>query len=139
MEIDIYYIDIRAHDKMTSFYERVKRDAKVNFIKSKPGHITIGEDGRPLVHGEKTIDGRKVYDEAYDLVVLATGMEPSLPVETGFEASPERDEYGFVINGDDSDNGQFAAGVAAGPYDVALSTQTATASALKAIQAVRGN
>ena len=139
VEIDIYYIDIRAHDKMTSFYERVKRDAKVNFIKSKPGHITIGEDGRPLVHGEKTIDGRKVYDEAYDLVVLATGMEPSLPVETGFEASPERDEYGFVINGDDSDNGQFAAGVAAGPYDVALSTQTATASALKAIQAVRGN
>jgi len=138
-EVDIYYIDIRAHDKMTSFYERVKRDAKVNFIKSKPGHITIGEDGRPLIHGEITIGDRKIYDEAYDLVVLATGMEPSLPIETDFEAAPERDEYGFVINGDDSDNGQFAAGVAGGPFDVALSTQTATASALKAIQAVRGN
>ncbi len=138
-EVDIYYIDIRAHDKMTSFYERVKRDAKVNFIKSKPGHITIGADGRPLIHGETTIGDRKIYDEAYDLVVLATGMEPSLPIETDFEAAPERDEYGFVINGNDSDNGQFAAGVAGGPFDVALSTQTATASALKAIQAVRGN
>ena len=138
-EVDIYYIDIRAHDKMTSFYERVKRDAKVNFIKSKPGHITLGEDGRPIVHGEKTIGDREIYDATYDLVVLATGMEPSLPVETDFEAAPARDEYGFVINGDDSDNGQFAAGVAGGPFDVALSTQTATASALKAIQAVRGN
>jgi len=65
--------------------------------------------------------------------VLATGMEPSLPIETEFDAAPERDEYGFVINGDDSDNGQFAAGVAGGPFDVALSTQTATASALKAM------
>ncbi len=138
-EVDIYYIDIRAHDKMSSFYERVKRDAKVNFIKSKPGHITIGADGRPLIHGENTIGDREIYDEAYDLVVLATGMEPSLPLETDFEAAPERDEYGFVINGSDSDNGQFAAGVAGGPFDVALSTQTATASALKAIQAVRGN
>ncbi len=138
-EVDIYYIDIRAHDKMTSFYERVKRDAKVNFIKSKPGHITLGEDGRPIIHGEKTIGDREIYDETYDLVVLATGMEPSLPADTMFDAAPERDEYGFVINGEDSDNGQFAAGVAGGPFDVALSTQTATASALRAIQAVRGN
>jgi len=138
-EIDIYYIDIRAHDKMTSFYERVKRDAKVNFIKSKPGHIEIGEDGRPVIHGEKTIGEREIYDEPYDLVVLATGMEPSLPKDTGFAAAPARDEYGFVIENGDEGNGQFAAGVAGGPHDVALSTQTATAAALKAIQAVRGN
>jgi quinone-modifying oxidoreductase subunit QmoA len=138
-EVDIYYIDIRAHDKMTSFYERVKRDAKVNFIKSKPGHITLGEDGRPIIHGERTIGDRGIYDETYDLVVLATGMEPSLPTDTDFEAAPARDEYGFVINGTETDNGQFAAGVAGGPFDVALSTQTATAAALKAIQAVRGN
>ena len=138
-EVDIYYIDIRAHDKMSSFYERVRRDAKVNFIKSKPGHITLGEDGRPVIHGERTIGDRQIYDETYDLVVLATGMQPSLPAKAGFEAEPARDEYGFVINEDNGDSAQFAAGVAAGPFDVALSTQTATAAALKAIQAVRGN
>lgn len=138
-DVDIYYIDIRAHDKMTSFYERIKRDTKVNFIKSKPAHIKVGADGRPVVHGERTIGDRAIYAESYDLVVLATGMEPSLPREAGFEAAPARDEYGFVINGAAGDGGQFAAGVAGGPFDVALSTQTATAAALKAIQAVRGN
>lgn len=135
-QVDIYYIDIRAHDKMTSFYERIKRDTKVNFIKSKPAHIKVGEAGKPVVYGEKTIGDRELYANEYDLVVLATGMEPSLPKEAGFAAAPARDDYGFVVNGTD---GQFAAGVAGGPFDVALSTQTATAAALKAIQAVRGN
>ena len=137
-EVDIYYIDIRAHDKMSAFYERVKRDPKIRFIKSKPGHIEIGEDGRPLVCGEKTV-GREIYKEPYDLVVLATGMEPSLPKDFAPEAGLVRDEYGFVVPaanvGDGS--GQFSAGVAGGPFDVALSTQSATAAALKAIQAVR--
>jgi quinone-modifying oxidoreductase subunit QmoA len=135
-QVDIYYIDIRAHDKMSSFYERVRHDPGVNFIKSKPGHIELGPDGRPVVCGEHTIE-RGIYRNPYDLVVLATGMEPSL----GFGLTPhddvERDEYGFVMPAVSGDGGQFSAGVASGPIDVALSTQSATAAALKAIQAVR--
>ncbi len=134
-EVDIYYIDIRAHDKMSSFYDRVKNDPKINFIKSKPGSIIVGEDGRPLVCGERTID-RKIYRNPYDLVVLATGMQPS---RNGITAPQdlETDEYGFVIPAVVDDGGQFSAGVAAGPVDVALSTQSGTAAALKAIQAIR--
>ena len=131
-EVDIYYIDIRAHDKMSQFYERVRQDEKIKFIKSKPGHIDIGEDGRPVLCGERTID-REIYAEPYDLVVLATGMEPSLNGSSAPDGI-SRDEYGFVVD----DGGQFSAGVAGGPFDVALSTQSATAAALKAIQAVRG-
>ncbi len=131
-EVDIYYIDIRAHDKMSQFYERVRGDDKVNFIKSKPGSIAIGEDGRPILCGERTID-REIYREAYDLVVLATGMEPSLNANGG-PSGLSKDDYGFIVD----DGGQFAAGVAGGPADVALTTQSATAAALKAIQAVRG-
>jgi len=137
-EVDIYYIDIRAHDKMASFYERVRRDPNIHFIKSKPGHIEVGEDGRPLVCGERTV-GREIYKTPYDLVVLATGMEPSLPRDFAPAIGLERDEYGFIVptlNGS-GDGGQFSAGVAGGPFDVALSTQSATAAALKAIQAVR--
>ncbi len=134
-EIDIYYIDIRAHDKMSQFYERVKRDTGITFIKSKPGHILVGEDGRPVVCGERTVD-RGLYQTPYDLVVLATGMQPSLGA--GFApAGLTRDEYGFVVPAADESEGQFAAGVAGGPFDVALSNQSATAAALKAIQAVR--
>jgi quinone-modifying oxidoreductase subunit QmoA len=134
-EIDIYYIDIRAHDKMSQFYERVKRDTGITFIKSKPGHILVDDDGRPVVCGERTID-RGLYQTPYDLVVLATGMQPSLGA--GFApAGLTKDEYGFVVPAADESEGQFAAGVAGGPFDVALSNQSATAAALKAIQAVR--
>lgn len=75
-EVDIYYIDIRAHDKLEAFYGKLRADPQVRFVKSKPGHITPGGDGRPLVCGERTID-REIYAEPYDLVVLATGMQPS--------------------------------------------------------------
>ncbi len=135
-EVDIYYIDIRAHDKMSSFYERIRNDPQVTFIKSKPGHIVVGEDGRPVVCGERTVD-REIYQTPYDLVVLATGMEPSLGANFAAPADLEKDDYGFVVPALGGDGGQFSAGVASGPIDVALSTQSATAAALKAIQAVR--
>ena len=134
--VDIYYIDIRAHDKMSSFWERVRKDAAINFIKSKPSQIEVGDDGRPVVCGEHTID-RGIYRTAYDLVVLATGMEPSLDPGLARPEDLEKDDYGFVMPVVSDDGGQFSAGVASGPIDVTLSTQSATAAALKAIQAVR--
>ncbi len=134
-QIDIYYIDIRAHDKMSQFYERIKRDENINFIKSKPAHIKISDDGRPVVCGERTID-RDLYENDYDLVVLATGMQPALEADFA-PADLKRDEFGFVVPSEGDGEGQFSAGVAGGPFDVALSNQSATAAALKAIQAVR--
>ena len=135
-QIDIYYIDIRAHDKMSSFYERVRNDPNINFIKSKPGSIVVGEDGKPVVCGEYTID-REIYRNSYDLVVLATGMEPDRDNGSKAPQDLEKDEYGFVVAALVDDGGQFCAGVASGPVDVALSTQSATAAALKAIQAIK--
>jgi len=135
-EIDIYYIDIRAHDKMSSFYERVRADDRIRFIKSKPGSIVVGDDGKPVVCGELTID-REIYRNAYDLVVLATGMEPNRGKTVSAPEDLVIDEYGFVVPGLEEGGGQFSAGVAAGPVDVALSTQSGTAAALKAIQAIR--
>ena len=134
--VDIYYIDIRAHDKMSSFHERVRNDPGVTFVKSKPSDIEVGEDGRPVVCGEHTTE-RGIYRNPYDLVVLATGMEPSLGPGFAAHDDIEKDEYGFVMPALSGDGGQFSAGVASGPIDVALSTQSATAAALKAIQAVR--
>jgi quinone-modifying oxidoreductase subunit QmoA len=135
-EVHIYYIDIRAHDKLEAFYNRVRSDPQVSFIKSKPAHIRIGEDGRPVLHGERTIE-RQIYAEPYDLVVLATGMQPS--AVAGYRPSLDivADEYGFLVPGDEDEGGIFSAGVAAGPLDVSMSVQSATAAALKAVQAVR--
>jgi len=135
-EVDIYYIDIRAHDKLEAFYNRVRNDPQVHFIKSKPGGISAGDDGNPVLEGEDTVS-REIYARPYDLVVLATGMEPSLN-DGGPELDMETDEYGFVLPRLGDADGMFSAGVASGPLDVSLSVQSATAAALKAIQAVRG-
>jgi quinone-modifying oxidoreductase subunit QmoA len=133
-EIDIYYIDIRAHDKLESFYRKIKADPQVHFVKSKPALITAGDDGDPVLHGEDTL-ARQIYDRAYDLVVLATGMQPAadLPATHGLSM----DDYGFLVSGLDEVSGTTAAGVATGPLDVSMSVQSATAAALKAIQAVK--
>ncbi|MGO9744393.1 MAG: CoB--CoM heterodisulfide reductase iron-sulfur subunit A family protein [Roseiarcus sp.] len=136
-EAHIYYIDIRAHDKLEAFYNRVRSDPQVTFIKSKPAHIRIGEDGRPVLHGERTIE-REMYAEPYDLVVLATGMQPSTVAGFSPKLELETDEYGFLVAREEDDGGGvFSAGVAAGPLDVSMSVQSATAAALKAVQAVR--
>ncbi|MDA1090857.1 MAG: CoB--CoM heterodisulfide reductase iron-sulfur subunit A family protein [Proteobacteria bacterium] len=135
-EVDIYYIDIRAHDKLEAFYQKVKDDDRVHFVKSKPGHIDIGADGRPVLCGEHTIS-REIYAEPYDLVVLATGMEPS-SVDNLPALKLTTDEYGFIVPEMGDADGMFSAGVAGGPLDVSMSVQSATAAALKAIQAVRG-
>ncbi len=136
-EIDIYYIDIRCHDKLEAFYDRLRADRQVHFIKSKPGHVIVGEDGRPRVCGEDTVS-REIYDRPYDLVVLATGMEPQGAGEFAPPVQLEEDEYGFLLAKTGDAEGVFSCGVAAGPLDVSMSVQSATAAALKAIQAVRG-
>ena len=134
-QVDIYYIDIRAHDKLESFYRKLQADPQVKFVRSKPASITADENGNPVLHGEDTL-GREIYDRPYDLVVLATGMEPSA-AGAGLPVKLETDEYGFLVPEIEDRGGIFAAGVAAGPLDVSMSVQSATAAALKAIQAVR--
>lgn len=136
-EVDIYYIDIRAHDKLESFYNKVRNDPQVSFRKSKPAAIRVGDDGRPLVCGEDTVT-REIYARPYDLVVLATGMEPTARAAYRPAFKLVRDDYGFIVPEIGDDDGQFSAGVASGPLDVSMSVQSATAAALKAIQAVRG-
>ena len=49
----------------------------------------------------------------------------------------QQDEYGFVLAKEGDAEGMFSCGVASGPLDVSMSVQSATAAALKAIQAVR--
>ena len=130
-EVTIYYIDLRAMDRYEAFQKKVEADEKITWIKSKPARID--EDpatGNPIVIGENTLTGDR-YADAYDLVVLATGMEPnSHTTAKAPTANVQYDDYGFVLSSD----GIYSAGCAAGPLDVAGSVQSGTAMALKAIQ-----
>lgn len=135
IEVDIYYIDIRAHDKLEIFYRKVINDARVQLVKSKPAEIKIGTDGHPVVCGENTLT-RELYAKSYDLVVLATGMQPTAGITDSLATKNNlsTDEYGFILSKEE--DGIFSAGVASAPLDVSMSVQSATAAALKAIQAV---
>ncbi len=132
-EVTVYYIDLRAMDRYEAFQKKVEADEKVTWIKSKPARIEEDpETKNPIVIGENTLTGVR-YADAYDLVVLATGMEPnSATTAKAPTDGVQYDDYGFVLNGD----GIYATGCSASPLDVAGSVQSSTAMALKAIQAV---
>ncbi len=129
----IYYIDIRAIDRIDDFHQKVKADPNVSFVKSKVANIVGGDNGNVILNGVDT-EGYNRYANEHDLVVLATGMESTVPAGV----LPEGvviNEHGF-IDADDSTGGIFGAGCSADALDVNRAAQNATAAALRAIQVV---
>ena len=130
----VYYIDIRAIDRIDDFYQKVQDDENVTFIKSKVANITEDkETGNPILHGVDT-EGYQRYSNPHDLVVLAVGMEPSV-AKDAFPIDVTINESGF-IEANEANGGIFAAGCSSDALDVNRAVQSATASALRAIQVV---
>ncbi len=131
--ITIYYIDLRAMDRYEGFQKRIEQDPKIRWIRSKPARIEEDPETKdPIVIGEDTLTGLR-YAEAYDMVVLATGMVPNAAAGEVPIQGIKQDPYGFMLSGA---GGVHAGGCAVGPLDVASSVQTGTAAALRAIQSV---
>lgn len=135
----VYYIDIRAIDRFEDFYQDVQADPNVKFIKSKVANITLDKaTGNPVLNGndlEKSGTGSDMrYANQHDLVVLAVGMQPSVDF-AALNIGLNVNEHGF-IEADESNGGMFAAGCAADALDVNRAAQSATASALRAIQVI---
>ena len=129
----VYYIDIRVIDRLEDFYQNVKQDPNVRFIKSKVARIALNEaNGNPILHGVDT-EGYHRYANEHDLVVLAIGMEPEV---TGVKLPDDivLDSSNF-IEGSKS-GGMFGAGSAVSPLDVNRAVQSATAAALRAVQVI---
>lgn len=132
-KIYIFYIDLRAPGlRYERFYETIKKDPNVFFIKGKVAEVS--EDpatGNITVVAENAVTGEKIH-QAVEMVVLATGMQPSAAVKklpAAVKTSPE----GFILN-DYAAGGMLGAGCAHKPADVVSSNQNATGMALKAIQ-----
>jgi quinone-modifying oxidoreductase subunit QmoA len=134
-EATIFYIDLRTPGRYENFAQKVLADEKVSTVKGKVA--AVEEDirtGGVWITAEDAISGHKLQD-CFDLVVLATGMQPSLAGQP-LPMHVTQDEEGFVMDGDRK--GIFAAGCAVEPLDVMKSAQSATGAAMKAIQTVRG-
>jgi len=129
----IYYIDIRAIDRIDDFYQKVKADPNVTFVKSKVANIVENKaNGNLILNGVDT-EGYKRYANEHDLVVLATGMESTVPAGV-MPADTVIDEHNFIVN--DGTGGIFGAGCSSDALDVNRAAQSATAAALRAIQVV---
>ncbi|HMA85618.1 MAG TPA: CoB--CoM heterodisulfide reductase iron-sulfur subunit A family protein, partial [Desulfosalsimonadaceae bacterium] len=132
-KIYIFYIDIRSPGyRYERFYQQVKEDENVIFIKGKVAEVEEGPDSQQVtVVAEDTLSGEKIR-QTVDMAVLATGMQPTA-ANAKLPADLKYTEDGFIIN-DFEKGGMFAAGCANKPADVVSSNQNATGMALKAIQ-----
>ncbi|MEW6647032.1 MAG: FAD-dependent oxidoreductase [Pseudomonadota bacterium] len=128
----VYYIDIRAIDRIDDFHRKVKEDPNVTFVKSKVANIVAGSGDNVVLKGVDT-EGYNRYANEHDLVVLATGMESNVPAGV-FPAGIAINEHNFIDL--DSDCGIYGAGCSSDALDVNRAAQNATAAALRAIQVV---
>ncbi len=133
-KVTIFYIDIRATDRLEAFYQKVKEDENIEFFKGKVAKITQDESGQGLVLRVENTATEELNEIPADLVVLATGMEPNtadvpLPIEVPY------DDYGFVAS-QSAGPGLYAAGCTRTPNSVSEVVQDGTAAALKAIQSI---
>jgi quinone-modifying oxidoreductase, subunit QmoA len=133
-KITIFFIDIRAIDRLEDFFRKVKEDQNVTFFKGKVAKIEQDAATNNLVLRVEDTTTMSLHEISADLVVLATGMQPNTataPIPT----SIPYDDYGFVATMA-ARAGFFAAGCTRTPAGVSESVQDGTAAALKAIQSL---
>jgi quinone-modifying oxidoreductase subunit QmoA len=134
--IYIFYIDIRSPgQRYEKFYEKVKADEKIIFVKGKVAEVEEDPDTRAVtVTAENAVTGEKIH-QTVDLVVLATGMQPTA-ANAKLAGDLKYNPDGFIVN-DLEKGGMFGTACAAKPADVVSSNQHATGMALKAIQSLK--
>jgi quinone-modifying oxidoreductase subunit QmoA len=134
-QIHIFYIDLRTPGTYEAFAQKVLTHPNVHAVKGKVADILEDPETEDLVVVADDMVGGDMNRTRVDLVVLATGMQPSL-AGSGPIGLVGYDPDGFVVEGTDG-SAIFAAGCARAPVDVATATLDATAAAMLAIQATR--
>ncbi len=134
-EAYMFYIDIRTPGtSFERFLNKVKENENFKLIKGKVAKIDQDPaTGDVVVVAEDILGGGKI-KVPVDLVVLATGMQPTVS-EMSLPSDIKINENGFAVIGPDQ-KGIYAVGCAKDPVDVAKSVQGATGAVLKAIQTV---
>lgn len=131
-EATIFYIDLRVSGRNEDFLEKVKRSGKVDMIKGKVAGIDFNPNTKKYIVQAEDVEAGKKLKQEFDMVVLATGMEP----EKCNILEKQHDEYGFI---DECllEGGVFAAGCCKSPMDVTTSLKDATGTSLRAIQVAK--
>ncbi|NTV54443.1 MAG: CoB--CoM heterodisulfide reductase iron-sulfur subunit A family protein, partial [Syntrophaceae bacterium] len=130
----IFYIDMRTPGLYENrFYTKIKADANVSFLKGKVARVEQAPNGDVKVTAEDIHGGSKI-TETFDMVVLATGMQPTAASLANAGVAVTDD--GFVDQAT-LPKGIYATGTLKTPVDVARSAQDATGVVMKSIQSLR--
>ena len=128
-EVEIFYIDMRTPGRYEKFLNTVQADEKVTLTKGKVANVVEAVGGDVKITVEDVMGGKKI-EKTFDMVVLATGMQPNGSVVQIPGVNYNSD--GFAV----SSPGVNAVGTAKSPVDVMRSVQSATGAALKGIQSL---
>lgn len=138
LRIDVYYMDLRTPGRLALLREPLapyEAAGRLRFLAARPPRAVPSGQGLGLP-AENTATGERLA-HAYDLIVWATGMQPSLAPS----AAPPcplplcRDDQGFVV--DSPDRGIFAAGCARRPMNVSQSVRSGAAAVTRALACLR--
>jgi len=135
-QVYVFYIDLRTKGRYEDFLQARQNDEKLSLIKGKVADIEVDEKSGNLTVTAEDIYSNTKYHQTVDMVVLATGMNPSIAGENK-PADLVTDKYGFLIDDNPAPNdGIFTAGSAKTPCDVSSSIRDANGAALKAMQCI---
>jgi heterodisulfide reductase subunit A-like polyferredoxin len=141
----IFGMDIRAVGKGFEEYKiRGGNQAGIRYVRGRVAEIVEGEGHNPVVVYEDTKE-RKVKQEAFDMVILATACAPNKGVKELSEVlGIEINTFGFFKTDDaqpmDSTRpGIFVCGCAHGPMDIPESVAQASGAAARAAQVLTGS
>ena len=124
---DIYYIDLRVTGRNEDFLRKVEENKQIRLLKGKVNAVGL-EEGRPVIEAEDILSGRKIRTD-YDMVVLAIGIVPEIPMSPGVDLDPD----GFIIK-ESLEHGFSAGGCCCEPKDVAASVRESTGIVLNVLQ-----
>ena len=135
LDATIFFMDMRPMGKdYEQYYQRVKNEMGVNFVRCRPHTINRDSETGDLVL-EYVDPSGETRQAAMDMLVLATGFcAPKGNVELAGKLGIELDPYQFVEVSDfapvsTSKPGVYACGMALGPRDIPDSIMQASAAA----------
>jgi len=137
IETSIFFMDIRTCGKgYETYYQHVKDELGVRFVRSRPHTIMENKDTSNLVVQYMEEDQQK--EEEFDLVVLSTGLKPSeSAVELARKLGLQLNQYNFIqsdplVPVETSRPGIYVCGMIEEPKDIPETVVQAGAAACKA-------
>jgi len=144
IDINIYYMDIRAYGKDFQQYYDHAKDLGINYIRGRPSNVYENKDKSLAIKYKDTLTG-EVKEDTVDMLVLSTAIKPSEDnKKLGKTLGVDVDENGFfkqqslLTNSVQSTkDGVFLAGCIQGPKDIPDSVAMASGAAAKAVEPIK--